>query len=1223
MLRLFFHRDPVIRTAAMASLCDMAELDLIRDVEEIVGWIQVGLKDEEVSVSYFALASLKHLISNEELDFDLVMKVLAKRLALDLDDVTNILTVIGSGLVMEGFILILAQAGYEEVDEEDDNENTEGGPCVSFLSVKSVSLLIDLALSSELSRNIRMQTIILSSLAGLPAQVLGLDADAIRLWNANTSDDEAIAAKKRYEDIKHIALSGLEFILTQPTSADEFVDSITSIMATLLQFEEEVHGSALYRGSTLEKTLEEDRKESTSGVSKVALSCLPDFEDCLKMYENEPAASTATAVVCSITGSNLSAQAMLSQLSDVFHDFARENLSEPFLRAIQINALINCVSSLRQSIEKETEHQELYIEAMNEIQGWANTNGDLAYVALAIFSIDGGAMQPGVADKAISIQNKILEGFDTLMFDNAGMKMLSLCFVASKLSNTADARITDVIDHLGEMVKQTETMSGGDSFGVMFGMSVLLNRLIQDSNGNSADTWRVIHIRRIISMYLFSLNSCLTVSNATVLNLATCVVDDMNVSSLKEVCDELEEQFVKDRSVTVLKSILLGLARCFESIGTLDVDLLSCILSIVHKLPWKCGKALTLSAAYKSYLDLGVRDQNDLSNEIQTFSSHILSSPDDPNVGHMIYGMADLSQLRSRAENTVPEIDLVKSTVKSILDPGRDVSRDQKQMAVFASLSLVGELGVSSLSNGVHSYIKKSLVKSTAQFLKVVASNDDEDSNTKDAAIIALGVMSGMKASALEVKKSHDHRTVNFSDILQGKEDTMMLSILIRINSSHGTITSTAYGDRTRAIASQKLSILFKSLRAVALPGNVSRVVDATLNDANKDEVDLKSSCIVILTSQLESRRRVGFDGRGFVDLYVRLLKMSPESLEKLVGAKNVPALMAAVANLIPQLPTSSAEGTLQNMWVMCQRSLADSFHAQNATEFFIGLKSLLVTAKKSAKKNVVSPAVLRCIHKLVTSTFFQDMCQYAGPCLKDVESTGEAEKLWLACAECIHELSDCSAISECDVNSENLFGIVTCSVALNQPSKVSRKAEVFISKHEWLDKGLELENGSLRLLLTSLVALGQKYSTVSEMKASTLSLLDLMLVKGIDTLCLEVLSVMIAFWWDSLQTERIDLDTPLLQVSTCSSFLLTQDLCFKMQAWSLDMIIKFFHACFLQLPPKLALLCSAWKISDDVSIRTSRVLKDTVGTERADVRRKHAVACLKRVVHLLNKGEP
>ena len=172
MLCLFFHRDPVIRTAAMASLCDMAELDLIRDVEEIVGWIQVGLKDEEVSVSYFALASLKHLISNEELDFDLVMKVLAKRLALDLDDVTNILTVIGSGLVMEGFILILAQAGYEEVDEEDDNENTEGGPCVSFLSVKSVSLLIDLALSSELSRNIRMQTIILSSLAGLQAQVL-------------------------------------------------------------------------------------------------------------------------------------------------------------------------------------------------------------------------------------------------------------------------------------------------------------------------------------------------------------------------------------------------------------------------------------------------------------------------------------------------------------------------------------------------------------------------------------------------------------------------------------------------------------------------------------------------------------------------------------------------------------------------------------------------------------------------------------------------------------------------------------------------------------------------------------------------------------------------------------------------------------------------------------------------------------------------------------------
>lgn len=1205
----------------MASLCDMTELDLIRDVEEIVGWIQAGLNDEEVSVSYFALASLKHLISNEELDFDLVMKVLAKRLALDIDDVNNILTVMGNGLVMEGFILILAQAGYEEVEEDDDNENTEGGPCVSFLSVKSVSLLIDLALSTELSRNIRMQTSILKSLASLPAQLLGLDADAIRLWNANTSDEEVIAAKRRYEDVKHIALTGLEFVVNQPTSVDELVDSITSIMATLLQFEEEVHGSALYRGSSSEKTFEQGN-ENISGVPKAVLSCLPDFEDCLQMYDDEPTASTATAVVCSITGSNLSAQAMLSQLSNLFFDFARESFSEPLLQAIQITALMNCVSTLRQSIEKETEQQELYVMVMNEIQGWANTSGDLAYVALAIFSIDGGAMQPGLADKAISIQNKILEGFDTLMFDNTGMKMLSLCFVASKLSNTADARVTDVIDRLDGMVKQ-EKMSSGDSFGVMFGMSVLLNRLSQD--GNSSETWRVIHSRRIISMYLFSLNSCLTVSNATILTLATCVVEEMNLSSLKEACEELEEQFVKDRSLTTLKSILLGFGKCFS---TLDADLLLCILSIVQKLPWKSGKALALSAAYKSCLGLGVRDQNDLSNEIRTITSHISDNPDDPNLGHMIYGMAELSQLRSRAENIVPEIDLVKSTIKSVMDPGRDFSGDQKQMAVFASLFLVGELGVSSLSNGVHSYIKKSLVKSTTQFLKVVASNDAEDSKTKDAAIIALGAMSGMKASALEVKKSHDRSkndcAVNFSDILQGKEDTIMLSILIRINSSHATITSTAYGDRTRAIASQKLTILFKSLRAVSLPGNVSRVIDATLNDSNKAEINLKSSCVEILTSQLETRRRVGFDGRGFIDLYIRLLKMSPESIEKLAGTENMPALMAAVANTIPLLPTSSAEGTLNNLWAVCQCNLTDSFNAQSGIEFFVGLKSLLVMAKTSAKKNVVSPAVLKCIQKLVTSNFFQDMCQYAGPSVKDFESTADAEKLWLAYAECIHEVSDCSAISECDVNSDNLFGIATCSSVLSQPSKVSRKVEVFISKHEWLGGiGLELESVSLRLLLTSLMAVGQQCSTVSEMKVSTLSLLDLMLVKGIDTMCLEVLSVMVSFWWDSLKTKQIDLETPLLQISTCSSLLLTQDLCFKMQAWSLDMIIKLFRACIADLPPKLAFLCSAWKISDDVSNRASRVLKDALGTKRADVRRKHALACLTSVVHLLNGGEP
>jgi hypothetical protein len=358
---------------------------------------------------------------------------------------------------------------------------------------------------------------------------------------------------------------------------------------------------------------------------------------------------------------------------------------------------------------------------------------------------------------------------------------------------------------------------------------------------------------------------------------------------------------------------------------------------------------------------------------------------------------------------------------------------------------------------------------------------------------------------------------------------------------------------------------------------------------------------------------------------------MPPEALHKLIGQNNVSVFMAALSDLIPQLPTSSGEDTVTNLWSICQYGLVPSFHSEVAVQFFGGLKSIVLSAQSSTKKNVVSPAILRCIQKLITTTFFQDVCQHAAPSLKKYESVADAEKLWIAYAECMSEVSDSTAVSEYEINDNNLFGISTCAVVLKQNLKVLRKVELYISRHEWLDTGLELENHTLRFVLTSLAALGPQYSNASEMKISILSLLDIMLVKGINTMSLEVLAMLVAFWWDSIQTHehRFDfLDIPLLQVSTRSSLLLTRNLCFQMQAWSLHMIIKFFDLCIADLPPKLAVLCQLWKISDEVSNKASRVLSaaaesNEAGSGRSDVRRKNALKSLKSLVQLLNGGAP
>jgi hypothetical protein len=52
------HSNASLRIAAAASLCDLAKEDLIRDVSEVIGWVQAFLTDENQLVIYFAVTTL-------------------------------------------------------------------------------------------------------------------------------------------------------------------------------------------------------------------------------------------------------------------------------------------------------------------------------------------------------------------------------------------------------------------------------------------------------------------------------------------------------------------------------------------------------------------------------------------------------------------------------------------------------------------------------------------------------------------------------------------------------------------------------------------------------------------------------------------------------------------------------------------------------------------------------------------------------------------------------------------------------------------------------------------------------------------------------------------------------------------------------------------------------------------------------------------------------------
>ncbi len=79
--------DPIIRLSATAALSDLAKLDLIRDVEPIIGLVQNRLIDDDPAVCYYALEALRYFVVSDELEFDLVVRVLEKRLGISLSPI--------------------------------------------------------------------------------------------------------------------------------------------------------------------------------------------------------------------------------------------------------------------------------------------------------------------------------------------------------------------------------------------------------------------------------------------------------------------------------------------------------------------------------------------------------------------------------------------------------------------------------------------------------------------------------------------------------------------------------------------------------------------------------------------------------------------------------------------------------------------------------------------------------------------------------------------------------------------------------------------------------------------------------------------------------------------------------------------------------------------------------------------------------------------------------
>jgi len=114
------HPNLELKVVTASTICELAERDLIRDVSDVIGWVQSFLADEENMIVYYAILSLHHLVYLNELDYVIVLKVLNQKLVKFGEDVTGILGL--DDIVIEALAQFL---GNGETDDEDDSSESD------------------------------------------------------------------------------------------------------------------------------------------------------------------------------------------------------------------------------------------------------------------------------------------------------------------------------------------------------------------------------------------------------------------------------------------------------------------------------------------------------------------------------------------------------------------------------------------------------------------------------------------------------------------------------------------------------------------------------------------------------------------------------------------------------------------------------------------------------------------------------------------------------------------------------------------------------------------------------------------------------------------------------------------------------------------------------------------------------------------------------------------
>jgi hypothetical protein len=382
--------------------------------------VQQYLTNDNPIVCHYGLKCLYHLVESDELDFDVVVKVLQKKLcSLDAASVHKL-----PPLVQEGVALFLASGSIGA-----NEKAAESGALLQPSPQIRLEVRCLLAMGQGRSNSSRLQTTIFTSLARYSLSYIGVTEEDVQNAVSEASDKPESA----YCSLRNLVFDGLSKL-----SPDENDDEALLLLAVkLMEYEEEIIGPSLWHGSKL--------------APKSARSSLASTITALRDVAKDDA----------LTELLFNPAPLLVNVRDAIDEIL-EGMSTPLDTVLRLQALLAVMNKIKSSDNDGA-------DTLFAIEQWEEQHVSLDASSLAVAC--HCCLAPSMGSRENKAAKKMIQDFRNGDFENGELGMISMGFIGAAFLRHGNVTLAEEVANL---LLQTITGYGGArSFPGYYGLGLI------------------------------------------------------------------------------------------------------------------------------------------------------------------------------------------------------------------------------------------------------------------------------------------------------------------------------------------------------------------------------------------------------------------------------------------------------------------------------------------------------------------------------------------------------------------------------------------------------------------------------------------------------------------------------------------------------------------------------------------------------------------------------